>query len=40
MEGWTFWNVSGKWFGKRLADNKIVRGGTYLAVLSNAQYAD
>ena len=38
MEGWTFWNVGGKWFGKRLADNVMVRAGTYSAVLFNAEH--
>jgi hypothetical protein len=40
MQGWTFWNVSGKWFGSRLSDNKVVYGGTYQAALFNAQYAN
>ena len=40
MNGWTFWNVGNTWFGRRLFDNKMVRAGTYNAVLFNAQYAD
>ena len=40
MKGWTFWNSGNAWFGRRLADNKMVHGGTYKAVLFNAQYAD
>ena len=40
MEGWTFWNAGNTWLGRRLSDNKMVHGGTYKAVLFNAQYAD
>ena len=40
MEGWTFWNAGNTWLGRRLSDNKMVQGGTYKAVLFNAQYAD
>ena len=40
MQGWTFWNAGNTWFGRRLSDDKVVHGGTYKAVLFNAQYAD
>lgn len=40
MDGWTFWNVGGYWFGRRLLDNKIVRAGTYPAVRDHASWAD
>lgn len=38
MEGWTFWNVGGKWFGKRLKDGAQVSGGTYVSVQKQAQW--
>lgn len=38
MEGWTFWNVSGKWFGQRLKDGAKVSGGTYTSVVKQAQW--
>ena len=40
MQGWTFWNAGNTWLGRRLSDNKMVHGGTYSAVLFNAQYSD
>ena len=38
MEGWTFWNVGGKWFGKRLADGAKVSAGTYISVQNQARW--
>ena len=32
---WTFWNVSGKWFGRRVT-GETVHAGTYTAALTKA----
>jgi hypothetical protein len=34
---WTFWNVSGKWFGRRNTGQEV-KAGTYISVLRFAQH--
>jgi hypothetical protein len=38
MTGWTFWNAGNTWLGRRLSDDKMVHGGTYKAVLLQAEW--
>ena len=39
MQDWRFWNVSGKWFGRRVTGEQVT-AGTYFAVCQKASWFD